>query len=208
MVASPSVPVLTYFPLPGRAEITRLLFAYGQVDFQDIRVSPDEYGATKSSLNLPFGQLPKLEVEGKTYGQSLSIARFAAKRVGLYPQDDLEALEADSIVDTISELYNATIAVVFGKSDDDDAKQVKFAALSNDVIPRTLANLEKRVTGPYFTGDHVTYADVYLLAGVDSSFSSFPGQLQIHLDNYPKLNAIVSSLRASDQLHAYYSAKK
>ncbi|ETV94437.1 hypothetical protein H310_11765 [Aphanomyces invadans] len=207
-MASPTTSLhLSYFALPGRAELTRLLFAYGNVDFRDTRYTFEEYGATKSTLNLPFGQLPTLQVDGATtYAQSLAIARYAAKRVGLYPEDPLVALEADSVVDTIAELYNATYPIIFGEKDK-DAQTTKLDNLNNVVFPRTFERLEQRVQGPFFTGATVTFADVYLLDVVENHIGGFPDHLKLNLAAYPKLQAIVATLHASDKLKAYYATK-
>ena len=52
---SPSSLHLSYFAIPGRAELTRLLLAYGNVDFRDTQYTFEEYATAKSTLNLPFG---------------------------------------------------------------------------------------------------------------------------------------------------------
>ncbi|CAM9679449.1 unnamed protein product, partial [Sphacelaria rigidula] len=54
------MPCLTYFDLPGRAEATRLAFAVGDVEFEDKRISFDEFADVASGL--PFSQVPVLEV--------------------------------------------------------------------------------------------------------------------------------------------------
>lgn len=53
---------------------------------------------------MPFGQVPVLEVDGKTAHQSVAIARYAAKLVKLNGKDDWEDLVIDSVVDTINDL--------------------------------------------------------------------------------------------------------
>ena len=68
-------PVLSYFDITGRAELTRLVLTYGNIAFDDKRYSFDAYFAQKSSLDLPFGQFPTMNIGGKTYGQSMAIAR-------------------------------------------------------------------------------------------------------------------------------------
>ncbi len=198
---------LSYFAIPGRAELTRLLLAYGDVDFRDTQCTFEEYASAKSTLNLPFGQLPTLQVDGKTtYGQSLAIARYAAKLVGLYPQDPLAALEADAVVDTIAELYNATYPVVFGEQDE-AVKRTKLDNLNHVVFPRTFDRLEQRAQGPFFAGSSITFADVHLLDVVENHIGGFPDQLKLDLAAYPKLRAIVATMHASDKLQAYYANK-
>lgn len=141
-----------------------------------------------------------------THGQSLAIARYAAKLAGLYPEDPLVALEADSVVDTIVELYNATYPVVFAEKDE-GVKRTKLENLNDVVFPRTLQRLEQRVQGPYFAGSTITFADVFLLDLVENHIGGFPDQLKVDLAAYPKLKAIVSTVHASDKLTAYYAKK-
>ena len=48
----------------GRAEATRLAFAYGNIAFEDERIPGPEFGKRKAEGSLPFGQLPVLTVDG------------------------------------------------------------------------------------------------------------------------------------------------
>ena len=50
-----------------------------------------------------MGQLPVLEVDGKTIGQSMTIARFLARRYNLAGKNDLEEAEADMLVDSMAD---------------------------------------------------------------------------------------------------------
>merc|ERR1712062_327178 len=92
---------LTYFNLMGRAETTRLILAQAGVAFEDKRIEPAEWPALKASL--PMGQLPILEVDGKTIGQSMTIARFCGRRFGLAGKDELEGALADQAVDQVAD---------------------------------------------------------------------------------------------------------
>ena len=51
---------LTYFTCYGRAELTRLCFAYGNIKYEDKRVNGAEFQQFKATT--PFGQLPMLNV--------------------------------------------------------------------------------------------------------------------------------------------------
>lgn len=46
---------LTYFDFGGRAESIRLTFLLGKVEFEDIRISREEWGQLKQSGNAKFG---------------------------------------------------------------------------------------------------------------------------------------------------------
>lgn len=48
-----------------------------------------------------WGQVPFIEVNGKTLSQSLAITRYFAKKANLIPQDPFEAALADEYVDAI-----------------------------------------------------------------------------------------------------------
>ncbi|EFX60430.1 hypothetical protein DAPPUDRAFT_277532 [Daphnia pulex] len=193
---------LTYFNMAGRGELTRLVLTYGNVEFQDTRLSFETYAAQKSKMNLPFGQLPTLQVNDTTYAQSIAIARYAAKLAGLYPEAPLAALEADAIVDTVTEIHNAVIDVLFYEKDE-GVRATKWQKLSDESVPRTLANFEKRVQGNFFTGDAVTFADIALLNLVHNVLTPNAQHIKLDFHAYPKLHAIVTALRESSPLASY-----
>lgn len=74
---------LVYFHARARAELIRLAFAAADVPFEDVRVSYAEFKEMKARRELPFEQLPLLEVAGEIrLAQSMTIARFVARRHG------------------------------------------------------------------------------------------------------------------------------
>lgn len=52
---------------------------------------------------MPMGQMPVLEVDGHRVHQSISMARYVAKRVGLAGVNDWENLIIDTAVDTVND---------------------------------------------------------------------------------------------------------
>jgi len=56
---------LTYFGVYARAEPIRMLLNHARVDFEDRRISFEEWGALKSQM--PAGQIPVWEENGKIY---------------------------------------------------------------------------------------------------------------------------------------------
>lgn len=100
-------PILRYFnDGKGRAELPRLIFIYGNVQFEDRTISFQEYTQERDSEKLPFDQLPTLEVGDTVIGQSCAIARYAAKDAGLYPLDSVQAARSDMVVDAWRDLLD------------------------------------------------------------------------------------------------------
>ena len=55
-----------------------------------------------------FGQLPQLEIDGKTLYQSMAITRFLARKYNLAGKTNFEEAEADMIVDLINDTFDGS----------------------------------------------------------------------------------------------------
>lgn len=87
---------LIYFDHRGAAEPARLLLNYVGAPFEDVRVKMEDWPAMKPSmlpipkqalcrnvhLEMFYGVLPVLEVNGKQLGQSFAIYRYLAGKYG------------------------------------------------------------------------------------------------------------------------------
>ena len=67
---------VVYFDGRGRAELTRLVFGAAGQNFEDVRVKDWPNGKDAA----PLGQLPYLVVDDLKIPQSISMARFVARR--------------------------------------------------------------------------------------------------------------------------------
>lgn len=56
-----------------------------------------------------MGQMPVLEVDGKKAFQSVAIARYLGKLVGLAGKDDWENLEIDIMADTVTDFRSSKL---------------------------------------------------------------------------------------------------
>ncbi|XP_074130647.1 hematopoietic prostaglandin D synthase isoform X2 [Sminthopsis crassicaudata] len=95
---------LIYFNMRGRAEIIRYLFAYLDIQYEDHRISQDDWPTVKQTV--PFGKIPILEVDGVPLHQSLAIGRFLAREAGLAGKTELEQCQVDAIIDTMDDFMS------------------------------------------------------------------------------------------------------
>lgn len=111
-----------------------------------------------STLAMPMGQMPCLEVDGRRVHQSLAMCRYVAKQIGCAGKDAFEDLQIDALVDTINEfrlskfrncndliqllrkLLWLEIAIV-SYEPDDNVKEKKMITLTQEVIPFYLTKM-------------------------------------------------------------------
>ena len=115
---------LVYFNLRGRAEAARFTLAQAGVDYEDVRVTREEWvklkpgkesiyhnkfplSSTYSFLEYTFGQLPGLEYKGEKIGQSMAITRFLGREFGLAGKDNWTQAKVDEVIDSVSDLINS-----------------------------------------------------------------------------------------------------
>ncbi|CEG46860.1 RxLR-like protein [Plasmopara halstedii] len=190
---------LTYFDGRGRAELSRLILAAGNVSFIDERLDREAFLAIKSKL--PLGQVPVLEVDGTTYSQSMAIARYAAKITGLYPQDPLECLRVDMVSESLVDVRMAILEIKY-RTPDEAARNVKTKKLLDESLPKTLKLLEGFVhPGPFFMGDNMTYADIQLFDLIMNGMLDI--STNFALKDYPNLAALVEMVQSNPNVAAY-----
>ena len=184
---------LTYFDARGSAEVIRLIFAQAGVEYEDNRLTSEEWAEFKPQA--PYGVMPVLEVDGKKVAGSVPIARYLAKRFGMAGEDDMAALILDGAVDAVKDLVQKFGATFKEK---DEKKAALKKDLTENVIPRVLGGLEKLVAANncvegWFYGPKVSYADFYFSHFVTYLLAQAPDLL----DKYPalkKLNESVTTL--------------
>merc|ERR1712168_311769 len=141
---------LIYFESKGRAELTRCMFAYGDIQYTDERFPRAEWPEKKKSM--PFSKLPVLMVDDKPLPQSKAIARYVAKEVGLVPENNLQAAYC-----------GAMGKIRFSdKSEEDKKKEFTEVYFPNTLQP-FLVKLEKRLSEKvWLLGDKMYWADIAL----------------------------------------------
>ena len=167
---------LSYFDLDGgRGEAARLALTIGNVPFDDHRIPFPEFGEARQSL--PFRRLPVLEVDGVALSQSNAINRYVGKLSGLYPDDALQALFADEVMEAVEDTIVATTQT-FGLDGDElvKARQAMIENVHSVYLPMLAERLESR--GDWFADGRLTVADLVAFVMVRSLGSG-------HLDHVP-----------------------
>ena len=153
---------LLYFPWAGRGQPIRDCLRLGGVDFEDVRLSVPEFRAQRAAGAFPFDLLPVLELEGGVrIGQSNTVLRWAAQQAGLTPEDPIDALRVESLIDMVED-YAARLSVTI-REPDPAVRAHQRAGLAGRWMPELYANLTRQLqradTG-WLVGDRLTAADL------------------------------------------------
>ncbi|TRY71467.1 hypothetical protein TCAL_03373 [Tigriopus californicus] len=156
---------LVYFPLRGRAELIRLVLAAGETDYEEDIIEFQDWPDRKADMM--FESLPMLTWDGEEVGQSLTIARFVAKKLDLAGRNDLEQARADAIVEHTTDLFEKYYGIRY--CEDEIRKQANIEAFKDKHMVSFLqvANkLLERQGGEYFTGHGMSYGDLAVYMGL------------------------------------------
>lgn len=191
---------LVYFPIPGRAEPIRLLFALAGVDFVDTRVPFEKWPEHKPGS--PLGQMPYLietSEQGSTvFPQSQAILRRLARRWGLYGSTENEQTDIDIAADTVTDLRDRWVQLIFGGKNTEEAR-AKFVAETVPMHATRITRLLHKHGGPFVLGARTSFADAMLfdlvnrLTELDTSC----------LADYPALRGAHAAFAAIPAVAAY-----
>lgn len=158
-----------YFHGRGIGEPIRLLFTVGGIEFADHRYSLDEFAAMDElKANVPFGQIPALEVDGIFLAQTDSLMRYAARLSGLYPHKPLQAARSDMIVAHQADIHSAIAKMSFDGVPGAPGTQMvpaeerreRIAAWFESTLPGLLQRLEKLAGTGFMVDSSLCWADI------------------------------------------------
>lgn len=150
---------LTYFDFDGgRGEPVRIALHAAGIDFEDERISFEQFGEMRSGFR--FAAVPVLTIDGDEVTQSDAMCRYAGKLAGLYPKNSLQALYCDEAMGAVEDLTHY-IVQTFGLPDDElRVARAKLADGWMSVILKGLDQLLERGGGQYFADKRLTVADL------------------------------------------------
>ncbi len=150
---------LTYFDFDGgRGEPIRIALHAAGIDFEDHRLSFAEFGEMRRGTR--FNSVPVLEIDGAAVTQSNAISRYIGKMAGLYPEDDLQALYCDEVMDALEDLSHYLVRTFGLEGEELRLAREKLVDGWMSVYIRGLGELLERGGGDYFAGDSLTVADL------------------------------------------------
>lgn len=156
---------LTYFDVRGLAQGIRDTFKFGDLNYEDKRVTFEEF-TNDVKPHAPFGQVPILEVDGDLIlAQSKTILRYVSKKARTYPRNHEHAAIIDQWCDVHTDFMN--ILVVNMYSDRAGLKDTGYDStkhrewILNNHIPRYLSYLETDLSSGQWLGqmDMISMAD-------------------------------------------------
>lgn len=151
-----------------RAEIGRIALHIGNVGFEDMRISRDEFlrskeiGKLDDGTIIPFRQIPCLNVDGQSINQTGGISRFCGKLSGLYPKDNaVDAALIDQVIDMATDL--TVLLGPSGSEKDEVKKRTMREELAQGPLVRKISFLEELLESgkkDWFVGNDISIADI------------------------------------------------
>ncbi|XP_046392666.1 glutathione S-transferase-like [Ischnura elegans] len=186
---------LKYFNLRGLGEPLRFLFAYGGIEYEDVRFSFEEWPALKGSM--PYGKAPVIETDGEVLHQTMAMGRYLARQLKLTGGDDWEAMLCDMAIDTVTDFRLQIVGYHYEK--DESLKAQKKEVLFNETIPYYLEKFDADVkkNDGHFVRGKLTWADLVIVA----IFEMLQDMLQVNFtEKYSNLKGIMDKVLALPQI--------
>lgn len=200
---------LTYFDFDGgRGEPIRIAFHSAGIAFEDHRISFEEFVAGRDAMR--FRCAPVLEIDGVAVTQSNAMARYVGGLAGLYPEDPLQALYCDEVLDAHEDLLHHVVHT-FGL-EGDALKRAREELVDGWLTTFVLGfeDLLKRGGGQYFADDRLTMADLKAFVQVRSlrsgNLDHVPTDLVDRLA--PTLAQHYGRIEADPKVVAYYDSRR
>ena len=198
---------LSYFNFPfWRAEPSRIALHIAGVEWTDERPNREAFIALKQSGTLPFGQLPVLELDGGSFGQSNAIARYCGRLADLYPTDALDALRVDELMSAPEDLMMYLAATM--REQDPDKKLELRRTFAFERLTPWLEQVQTRVSlnqdSDFSVGDSMTIADLTLWRVIrwlnDGILDGVPKGIA---DGYPRLHVLLRAVEGHEGVQSW-----
>jgi len=160
-------PTLYYFDGRGLAELVRLTFGAGGMEFNDVRFASDSNASAGNSSEFKwpefkahtvYGQVPLLVVGETKIAQSNAIVRYVAREVGLLGRTSLETALIDATHEQLRDLADGFKKWRGVPEAEQAAFKTKYISELNEKTTALEAQLAKN--GGFFVNGLFSLADV------------------------------------------------
>jgi prostaglandin-H2 D-isomerase / glutathione transferase len=146
---------LIYLNGRGRAEQTRLVFLYGGLEYEDIRISEEEFYESKNKGDYTFGAIPILREKDENgnitfqLSQGPLITQYIAKKCGLVPKDEKDDYISQSIVLSCEDVRINFYKQFYTKNEEEKKRYIELSTIYSK---SWLSNIEKLLSknGTFF----------------------------------------------------------
>ena len=174
---------LYYFEANFRAQVIRALLNWSKVDWEDVKLTKDEFNDMKSKgiFNETFQQLPILEYKNNMFSQSHSIEIYLAKKFRLLGVNIEEEYEILNIIFLINDFSNRLSSIIMPNNKEEEANQFEnLKSFTGEFVPTALRSLEKTLLRLNENEEDINFFIGKKLSLADFAFSTFYYQLFFH----------------------------
>jgi len=150
---------VTYFDIDGgRGGPLRIAMHAAGLSYEDIRWSFPEFGEKRVTAR--FQAVPFVEIGDEKITQSNSLCRYFGKMSDLYPEDPMQALYCDEVMDAIEDLTHYMVQTFGLEGEELKTARENFMNTRLTVFLNGLNELLTRGGGEYFSNHRLTVADL------------------------------------------------
>lgn len=201
---------LFYWPIPGRAEASRVALSLANLDWEDVSLNGELYAAMKQNGELPWGMVPLLRTPEGDLAESVAILRYLGHQCGLIPTNPFMAAKVDEFIDGITPHFSM-LEGTFGIEDLEErtkAREALFLPEAKGTVGLKL--LERKIqesSTSWIAGtDEMSMADVMVFTYTFGLFSgNFDGVHASVLADYPVLMAYHDTMATEPRIQAHYA---
>ncbi|KAI1707461.1 putative glutathione S-transferase 5 [Ditylenchus destructor] len=189
------------FDTRGLGEAIRLLFAYTNTPFEDVRITREQWPERKPTYK--FGKVPVLKVDGQELAQSAVILRYLGEKFGLAGKDEWEKAKVNEVVDFHKDVYSDLAPYFhnllgFRVGDKTALRKVVFLPNAERLFPQYVRLLKESGSG-FFAPSGLTFVDFSV--AVYFQYWTSEWELEFMKENYPEIVAFVERVYSQIQDH-------
>ncbi|CAL8128177.1 unnamed protein product [Orchesella dallaii] len=200
-----------YFNFRWLAEPIRYLLSYVKEDFEDVRVSAEEWEKPDGKINKDeylYQKLPVLEdfENGLKLGQSFTILRYLGRKYNLAGKTEVEGAKCDEYSDVVKDVLKEM--ELMWEKDEKTKAELKKNWLEK-TIPRYFSVIEsdlKKNGGKYLVGNGVTWID-FLLSHMAQLFTQYSEVDVLAHYHYPTMKEYQQQIFEIPEIKAWISKR-